>query len=67
MCPVEVNLKPAQFNLAAEVARNERQILEEALRANGCRQTATARFLGITGVGLYKKMRRFGMLDLDAK
>lgn len=54
-------------SLAAQVAKSERQILEEALRANGYKRTATARSLGITRVGLYKKMRRYGMLDLDTK
>lgn len=55
------------WSLAEQVAKSERQILEEALRANGFKRTATARFLGITRVGLYKKMRRHGLLDIDAK
>lgn len=58
---------PPSWSLAEQVAKSERQILEEALRANGFKRTATARFLGITRVGLYKKMRRHGLLDIDAK
>lgn len=55
------------WSLAEQVAKSERQILEEALRANDFKRTATARYLGITRVGLYKKMRRHGLLDMDAK
>jgi DNA-binding NtrC family response regulator len=50
-------------SLADRVACNERQILEEALRQNGNNRTATARSLGISRVGLYKKMRKYGMLE----
>ena len=50
-------------SLADRVACNERQILEEALRQNGNNRTATARSLGISRVGLYKKMRKHGMLE----
>jgi len=54
---------PMQWSLADRVARSEREIIEEALRANGHKRTATARALGISRVGLYKKMKRFGMLE----
>lgn len=50
-------------SLADRVACNEQQILEEALRQNAYNRTATARSLGISRVGLYKKMRKYGMLD----
>lgn len=44
------------------VARSEREILEDQLRAHDYNRTATARSLGISRVGLYKKMRRYGMI-----
>lgn len=49
--------------LADRVADTERVMLLEALRANGNNRTKTARSLGISRVGLYKKMRRLGMLE----
>lgn len=48
-------------SLAERVALSEREILEQALRANGYQRTATAKALGISRVGLYKKMRRLGL------
>jgi DNA-binding NtrC family response regulator len=50
-------------SLADRVAHSEREILEDALRANGYKRTATAEALGISRVGLYKKMRKYGMLE----
>ncbi len=48
--------------LSERVATTEREILEDALRANGANRTATARALGISRVGLYKKMKKYGMI-----
>ena len=48
------------------VADNERGILEQALRENNYKRTATAEALGISRVGLYKKMKKYGLLDLKA-
>lgn len=48
------------------VMRSEREILEEALRANGNRRAATARALGISRVGLYKKLRKHGLMGAPA-
>jgi len=45
------------------MASSEQEILEAALRANNFRRTATAEALGISRVGLYKKMRKYGLLD----
>ena len=50
-------------SLSEQVARSEREILEEALQLHNQNRTKTAAHLGISRVGLYKKMRRFGMLD----
>lgn len=52
-----------EWSLADRVARSERQIVEEALAANGQKRAATAKALGLSRVGLYKKMRKFGMLE----
>lgn len=48
--------------LSEKVAKSEREILEEALRAHGSNRTATAKSLGISRVGLYKKMKKYGMI-----
>lgn len=50
--------------LSERVACSEQEILAEALRAHNFKRTATADFLGISRVGLYKKMKKYGMLDL---
>ena len=52
-----------EWSLSDRVARSEREMLEEALRANNYKRTATAKSLGLSRVGLYKKMRKYGMLD----
>ena len=49
--------------LTEKMATSELEILEAALRANNFRRTATAEALGISRVGLYKKMRKYGLLD----
>jgi len=55
------------WSLVDRVARSEREILEEALRAHDYKRTATARSLGISRVGLYKKMRKYGLLEVQAE
>ncbi len=52
----------AGSSLSELVASSEQEILEEQLRAHNYNRTATARSLGISRVGLYKKMRRYGMI-----
>jgi DNA-binding NtrC family response regulator len=49
--------------LSQRVATDEQRILERALEEHGYHRTATARSLGISRVGLYKKMKRYGLLD----
>jgi DNA-binding NtrC family response regulator len=51
------------WTLADRIACSERELLEQALKANGNNRTRTARALGISRVGLYKKLRRLGMID----
>ena len=51
------------WSLADRVARNERDLIEAALRSNNQKRAATAKALGLSRVGLYKKMKRYGMLD----
>ncbi|NLX97705.1 MAG: sigma-54-dependent Fis family transcriptional regulator [Rhodopirellula sp.] len=53
--------RPLQ-TIAERVAGQEREILEQSLRENKQNRTATARALGLSRVGLYKKMRRLGMI-----
>lgn len=49
--------------LSEKVASSEQEILEQALQANDYKRTATAEALGISRVGLYKKMKKYGMLN----
>jgi transcriptional regulator with PAS, ATPase and Fis domain len=51
----------APDSLRAQLARAEAWLLRRALEAHAGRRAATARALGITREGLYKKMRRFGI------
>jgi DNA-binding NtrC family response regulator len=53
---------PAATRLSDQVADREREILMDALRAHNFKRTAAARSLGISRVGLYKKMRKYGLL-----
>jgi DNA-binding NtrC family response regulator len=53
---------PRSSTLSEKVAYSEREILEKALAANGHKRTTTARSLGISRVGLYKKMKKYGMI-----
>ena len=55
-------LAPSDQSLSAQVATSEREILEAALAQHNQNRTRTAEHLGISRVGLYKKMRRLGML-----
>ncbi|MCA9014219.1 MAG: sigma-54-dependent Fis family transcriptional regulator [Planctomycetaceae bacterium] len=61
----ENRLRSAQEckTLADQVAMNEIHLLQKSLSENGYRKTATAKALGISRVGLYKKMRKYGMLE----
>jgi DNA-binding NtrC family response regulator len=54
--------RPA-VTLSQRVACTEQEILLQALRANEFKRAATARALGISRVGLYKKMKKYGLLD----
>lgn len=55
------------WTLADRIARSEREMLEQALRANSNNRTRTAKALGISRVGLYKKLRRLGLMDSNPK
>jgi DNA-binding NtrC family response regulator len=48
--------------IADRVAQTEREFLEQALRQNGNNRTRTAQALGLSRVGLYKKLRRLGLM-----
>lgn len=51
-------------SLATQVARSEKDLLVQALQANGNNRTQTAKSLGISRVGLYKKLRRHGLVEV---
>ena len=59
----ETAVAPAQGGepLRRTLARIEGWLIRRALEEHGGRRAATARALGITREGLYKKMRRFGI------
>jgi len=58
--PVEA-VGPADEPLRETLARIEAWLIRQALDAHGGRRAATARRLGITREGLYKKMQRLGI------
>lgn len=51
------------WKLVERVAQSEKEMLRDALAANGNNRTQTAKALGISRVGLYKKLRRLGLID----
>jgi len=58
---VESGVDPRSDTLQNQIARIEAWLVRRALEAHGGRRAATARTLGITREGLYKKMRRHGI------
>jgi DNA-binding NtrC family response regulator len=61
------SVAPPGATLQEKVAANERAMLQQALKENDYNRTATARALGISRVGLYKKMKKHGMVDRTPK
>ncbi len=55
-------LQDRDLSLAERIAKSERIILEEELRLHDQCRTTTAKTLGISRVGLYKKMKKHGMI-----
>lgn len=53
----------SSWKLVERVAQSEKEMLKHALEANGNNRTQTARALGISRVGLYKKLRRLGLIN----
>jgi DNA-binding NtrC family response regulator len=52
----------APLTIAEQVARSERELLQQALAAHGHNRTHTAAALGLSRVGLYKKLKRLGLI-----
>ena len=59
-----IERKPPEssWRLNERVAQSEKEMLRDALDANGNNRTRTAKALGISRVGLYKKLRRLGLI-----
>jgi DNA-binding NtrC family response regulator len=53
--------------LSDKVANAEQELLTKALEEHGNNRTATAKSLGISRVGLYKKMKKYGMIEPRVK
>jgi DNA-binding NtrC family response regulator len=58
---------PATATISERVAHSEREILEQALAANDQNRTRTAEALGLSRVGLYKKLKRLGLMPAKAE
>lgn len=54
-------------SMADHVARSEREILERTLSQHGHNRTRTAQALGLSRVGLYKKLKRLGLMGTTAE
>jgi len=61
--PVEKRSLRSGNTLSERVASTEHEMLVRSLEEHGQNRTATARALGISRVGLYKKMKKYGMLE----
>jgi DNA-binding NtrC family response regulator len=59
--PIEASLRPGD-TLRETLDRVEAWLIREALAAHGGRRAQTARRLGVTREGLYKKMQRLGIV-----
>jgi DNA-binding NtrC family response regulator len=53
------------WNLSRRLANSEREFLVETLKAHSNNRAATARALGISRTALYKKLHRFGLVEVD--
>lgn len=61
--PVAKRFSRGGGTLSEKVASTEQELLLRALEEHAQNRTATARALGISRVGLYKKMKKYGLLD----
>lgn len=61
--PVPAMVANGAQTLVEKMATNERDLLEQALRDNNFNRTATAAALGLSRVGLYKKMKKHGLSE----
>ncbi|HOE97854.1 MAG TPA: helix-turn-helix domain-containing protein, partial [Candidatus Sumerlaeota bacterium] len=63
--PPELPDRPLTEYVEEIVEREERRLIEAALRKTGGRRQETADLLGIARKSLHNKMKRYGMLDQD--
>ena len=64
LAPAIESKRPASaWKLVERVAQSEKEMLSDALAANGNNRTQTAKALGISRVGLYMKLHRLGLID----
>jgi DNA-binding NtrC family response regulator len=57
----------AESTFVERLALSEREILKQALQEHSHNRTATAKSLGLSRVGLYKKMKKYGMITPRAQ
>ncbi len=65
--PLREMVATSRVTMAQQVAHSEREILEQALAAHGQNRTRTAAALGLSRVGLYKKLKRLGLMGALAE
>jgi DNA-binding NtrC family response regulator len=58
---------PRAVHLTEQMAEQEIEIIQRTLRKHGYPRTATAEALRISRAGLYKKMKRYGLLGLGVE
>jgi DNA-binding NtrC family response regulator len=61
--PCNGNTRTHASPLTAKLMITEQSIIEQALKSHGQNRKETAQALGITRVGLYKKMKKLGMIN----
>jgi DNA-binding NtrC family response regulator len=61
--PVTADERAGDFTLARNRCEHERRVIQRALINSGNSRTRAAHALGISRVTLYKKMRKYGLLD----
>lgn len=63
LVPTGAPVTATPTTIAEQIARSEREVLQNALHEHGHNRTRTAEALGLSRVGLYKKLKRLGLMN----